>query len=158
MFFTDREKAIYEAPDGRRFDPLRVDRTLTVASGGQLDQWIATRNAVVRAPILNPDGTPTGEYELLTGDVSAAGKATAAVEAARAEIMLADAARVGFDYRPFPDGPPDAVVLETLYHFLGWLEGKGGTVETPRSSPTDLASPEVVGTLGATHLTGHSGV
>lgn len=120
MFFTEKEKAIYVAPDGRRYDPLRVDRLLTAATGNRFDELVLYRNNA-RAE---------------TGDVSKQGRAEAAVLAARAEIELADAARKVFEFPSFAEsGVGDAVVLETLYHYLGWMEGKGETAGTPQSTP-----------------------
>ena len=115
MFFTDREKAIYTTPDGRAFDPLRVLHLLTVATGNRLSELVSLRN---------PD-TQAG------GDVSAGGRSQAAVEAARAEMQLADAARTVFGFGPFESGVTDAAVLETLYHYLEWLEGKDYAAGTP---------------------------
>jgi len=121
VFFTDREKEIYEAPSGgRKYDPLRVDRLLTIHTGNRLDEYVRLRNA--------GNGPPTG-------DVSAAGKTQTAVEAAAAELELARAARLAFELPEFPE-VTDATALELLYHFLGWMEGKDSAAGMPPSTPT----------------------
>lgn len=120
MFFTEKQRAIYVAPDGRKYDPLRIDRLLTAATDNRLNEWVQYRNNAGAA----------------TGDVSKAGRSEAAVLAANAELALADAARKVFGFAPFDEGGPgDAIVLETLYHYLGWMEGKGETAGTPQSTP-----------------------
>lgn len=119
MFFTEQEKAIYTSPlDGRKYDPLRVDRNLTIVTQNRLDEYVGYRN--------NADAT--------TGDVSQAGRTQAAVLAAQAELELAKAARVVFELADFPD-VTDARALEVLYNFLGYLEGKVETAGTPQSTP-----------------------
>jgi hypothetical protein len=121
VFFTDREKQIYESPTGQKYDPLRVDRLLTIATKGRLNEWVTLRNVV-----------HGGEY---VGDVSRDGRVQTLLAAAEAELGLADAARSAFGLPDFP-AVTDAEALETLYHYLGWMEGKGETAGTPQSSPT----------------------
>ena len=118
MYFTEREKQIYEAPEGRgKFDPLRVDRLLQVETRGRLHLLVSLRNMAAGG----------------LGDVSPEGKAQTALEAADAELQLADAARKVFNLPPFPECT-DADALEVLYHFLGWMEGKGETAGTPETT------------------------
>lgn len=120
MFFTEQERAIYTAPYGRKYDPLRVLHLLTVVSGNQLSTWVKLRNPET----------------MESGDVSVSGRAEAAVNAANAELKLADCARQVFGFGSFEEsGITDAVVLETLYHYLGYLEGKESTARTPQSMP-----------------------
>lgn len=123
MFFTDREKEIYESPLGTKYDPLRVDHILVIDSGSQLDSWLRDRNAAL------PD--ENGQY---TGDISASGRATAKVNAARAELELARVARQAFGLPEFPE-LTDAGALEVLFHFLEWQKGKDLLAGTPPSSP-----------------------
>jgi hypothetical protein len=119
VFFSDREKEIYESPLGGRYDPLRVDRLLTVHSGNRLDEWIRVRNAATGPP---------------TGDISKEGKTATKVAAAEAELELAQAARLAFALPDFPECG-DATALEVLYDYLGWMEGKDSAAGTPQSSP-----------------------
>lgn len=107
MFFQDHEKLIYTPPGcPRSYDPVVLDRTLTVVSGNRLDTLVADRNAA-------------GED---SGDVSQAGKTQRAIIAAQAELELIPIAKAAFS---LPEETPAAVALEYLYHFLGWLEKKG---------------------------------
>lgn len=112
VFFEPHLKLIY-SPRGsdKKYDPLAVDRLLTIHTGNRLNELVSIRNA------LSDD----------RGDVSVEGRRKAAVEAAQAELTLADASRKSFDLPPFP-GCTDAQALETLYDFLGWMEGKGTRV------------------------------
>lgn len=126
MFFTEKERSIYAAPNGRQYDPVVVDRRLTVLTGNRLRDLVLLRNAPVEG----------------VGDVSRQGQDEGAVEAARAELTLADAARGAFDLPQFPECTAGSA-LEILYHFLDWLEGKGVTAGTPPASPE--SSPEPFG-------------
>lgn len=121
--FTEKEKLIYQALDGRLFDPLRVDRLLTIHSGNRLRELVALRNPET----------------IESGDVSKAGRAKAEVEACRAELELAAVAREAFELAPFPDCT-DAQALDLLYHFLEWLAGKDAPAGTPPSQPTTAAA------------------
>ncbi len=126
MFFTDAERGIYTTPDGRRFDPLRILHTITVMTGGRLTELITLRN-------------PETQY---SGDVSKNGRVQAMVESARAEMELADVTRKVFGLPSWNESElGDAEVLETLYHFLDYLEGKGSQAPTPR--PSEAVSPVV---------------
>lgn len=118
MFFTDREKTIYESPSGQKYDPLRVDRLLSIASGNRVHELLKLRDPAT----------------VSSGDVSKRGRAEAEVEACRAELELADAARKAFGLPEFPQCT-DAECLETLYHFLEWMAGKDETAGTPQSAP-----------------------
>jgi len=115
MFFTDKEKSIY-TPSGSdiSYDPLRLNHLLTIESGNRLNELIALRNA---------------QQDNL-GDVSKEGKNRAAVEAAKAELELVEIARKAF-YLTDVKKWNDASVLEVLYEFLGWLEGKDETAGKP---------------------------
>lgn len=104
MFYTDAEKQIYTSPTGTRHDPLALQRKLVVASGGNL-------NAAL---------------------VSWSDAKARETDRAAAEEQLVAAARVAFGFKPFDaeGGVVDAVVIETLEHFLRYLEGKGQGDET----------------------------
>lgn len=119
MFFHDHEKQIY-SPEGsdQKFDPLALDRALTVASGGRLNDLLKQWQPV-----------PEGQ-----GDVSPDGIARDAVARAEAETELALIARKAFGVPEFP-AATDAHALELLCDFLWWMEGKGGRGETPPPSP-----------------------
>jgi hypothetical protein len=127
MFFADHEKLVY-APAGSdlALDPLALDRRLTLATGGRLhDLW--------------------SDWKAREGDASVAGTnmtaAEAALTAARAEEQIAAAARLAFGLPAFPDGPPDAVVLEYLCDFQDWLKKKGRRGDPPPASPTTSPGP-----------------
>jgi hypothetical protein len=98
MFFSDREKKVYRSLLGQLYDPVELNNKLMVASSGTLkpllEQWWGR-------------DTPDGER-------------------ASAALQLAKVARASFGFKPFdqPDGVLDATVLESLYHFLEWLQGK----------------------------------
>jgi hypothetical protein len=108
MFFQDHEKLIYTPPGcPRSYDPVVLDRTLTVVSGNRLDALVADRNAA-------------GDD---VGDVSTAGRSQRAITSAQAELELIPIAKAAFS---LPEETPAATALEYLYDFLGWLEKKGG--------------------------------
>lgn len=120
MFFPDHLKLIFTVPGPKfpgRYDPLRVDNDLLIATRNRLPELIELIRSAGQG----------------TGDVSRAGRDQAQVERARAEIELADAARLAFK---LPESPEclDAEALEILYQFLGWMEGKGETAGTPPGS------------------------
>lgn len=119
MFFADHEKRIY-SPEGSdlKFDPLALDRSLTLATGGKLAELVA-------------QWQPPEEG---TGDVSKDAPARNAVASAEAEEVLVLAARKAFGLPAFPD-VTDAVALEYLSDFLWWMEKKGERGETPLPSP-----------------------
>ena len=107
MFFQDHEKQIYSPPGcDQKFDPLALDRALTKASGGRLNEWLQA-------------WSPESE-----GDVSAEGKRKTSVEQADAEELLVEAARKAFGLPPFPEST-SAQALEYLLDYLWWMEGKG---------------------------------
>lgn len=123
MFFADHEKQIYSPPGSDlKFDPLALDRALTLASEGRLNdllgQWCP------------------GEG----GDVSQGAPARSAVASAEAEAELVAVARKAFQLPAFPDCP-DALALEHLCDFLWWMEKKGVRGETPPPSPSTSDSP-----------------
>lgn len=118
MFFTEKEKAVYNAPNGIRYDPVSVDRRLIVATRNRLHELITLRNIAAEG----------------LGDVSPQGVNDSAVEAAAAELELSSASRKAFGLPDFPECT-DGEALELLYHFLGYLEGKGETAGTPPASP-----------------------
>lgn len=96
MYFPDHLKRVWPDPEtGRTHDPLAALRRLTVATGGQTAGLLADRHG--------PDP----------------------VAAATAEGRLVAAARAAFEDPGPPDGRTDAGLLETLYAFLWYLEGKG---------------------------------
>lgn len=117
MFFTEKERLVYEYA-GKLYDPLALDRKLTVASDNRLDELVAIRNAA-------------GED---TGDVSPDALRRKAVEAAEAELLLAGIARRAFGLPEFPECT-DAVALEALYAFLAYMEGKGSPGSARPASP-----------------------
>lgn len=119
MFFEPHEKTIY-SPEGsdKKFDPLAVERALTIATGGKLNDLLTQWRAA-------SDGL---------GDISPEGKAQSRVAAAEAEGQLAAVARAAFGLPPFPDCT-DADALEWLCDYLRWMEGKGS-----RGSPSPDSS------------------
>jgi hypothetical protein len=130
MFFSEQERKIYVAPNSeKKHDPLHLDRLLTIHSGNRLNELITLRNAI-------SDNL---------GDVSVEGKRQAAIESAKAELELARIARKTFGLPEFPECL-DAEALETLYHFLEWLEGKGETARKPQSSPESSLEPSTLTT------------
>lgn len=127
MFFEEHEKRIYK-PDWSEtgFDPLHLERLLVYHSRGRLYEWIADRNSA------------SSEKFDAEGDVSADGKRTKVMAAAAAELELAPVARAAFG---FPDDTLDAVALERLYEFLGYMEKKGAGAGTPPGSPESSPPP-----------------
>lgn len=120
MFFSDKEKQIY-TPAGAdpavvHYDPLRVSNRLTLGTSGQLHALISDRNAYPEAfkqrAEVEKTGIPGPSDEQMW---------EASVCTARAELVLPQAARHAFD---LPDDTLDAVALEYLFDFLGWLEKK----------------------------------
>jgi hypothetical protein len=118
--YTPDERAIFELPGGRRFDPLAAQRLLTLASKGKVYQ----ASAALRAEPL-PDG-PEREQQLI-------GQATA-------EAILVAAARVAFEMPPFPEAT-DAEALAARAAFWEWLEKKGGPAATSPTSRPSTDSP-----------------
>lgn len=104
MFYTDAEKQIYLSPADTRHDPLALQRKLVVASGGNLNATLETW----------------------------ADPKAREVERASAEEKLVTAARTAFGFKPFDadGGVTDAIVLDTLDHFLRYLQGKESGDET----------------------------
>lgn len=123
MYFEPHEKLIYFHPDypEERHDPLWLNHLLTIHSGGRFDTLLILRNA---------------PHDNL-GDVSPAGKQKAAVEAAQAELELVGIAKKAFN---LPQETMAAEVLERLYYFIHWLEGKGNPAGKPQTSPSTLGS------------------
>lgn len=124
MFFTEREKMVYEAPGGWNYDPVVIDRRLVIATHNRLREYLELRNAVVEG----------------RGDVSKEGVNSLVVDAAQAELALAQAARKAFELPDFPECT-DGQALELLYHFLGWLEGKDEKAGMPPGSPETSPEP-----------------
>lgn len=117
MFFAEHEKTIYQPPDSaRKFDPLALDRALTIHSGGKVNEWLKLWQG--------------GD----SGDVSPGGRAEAAVMAAEAEGKLAELSRAAFGLPEFPEAT-DAHALEWLCDYLRWMEGKGSRGSAPPPSP-----------------------
>jgi hypothetical protein len=135
--FTDPERLIYEpplspdAPAYRRYDPLDLELALRVESRGRLNGWL---EAAHRYDALRESGA--------AGDDLAAADA----EAADARRQTVAAARTAFGYAA--GEVTSATVLDVLYHFLGWLEGKGSAASGTRTSapPTGGSSPATTGT------------
>lgn len=118
--FTDREREIYKAPDGRSFDPLRVERHLRLASGGQprFNSWLDDLEHHRR--LVGRDNVPPDD--LLKADVAAAQAEEGLVQAARAALA-------------FDKSTLDALVLTALFDFLSWLEKKESPVVNWPTSP-----------------------
>lgn len=134
--FSEKEKAIYEAPGGKKYDPLRIDRLLVIQTHNRLAEMLKLVDPKV----------------ITSGDVSKQGRERAEVEACNAELELADASRTVFGLPGFPDCT-DACALETLYHYLEWMAGKGETAGTPQSTPvTGFESRQ--GVMGTSSLSG----
>lgn len=106
MFFSDDEKLIYTAPTGTKYDPIALHRKLVVASGGRLNEWLAT-----------------------WGDRTAP-----EIAVATAEESLVGAARTAFACTPFNNGTgtPDRDVIDSLCDFLEWQRGKDLRVRRQR--------------------------
>jgi hypothetical protein len=98
MFFTDRERQIYRSRFETLHDPVELYNKLEIAAGNSLGALLTSWWG---------ETVPSGER-------------------AAATLQLAQAARQAFGCKPFtqPDGRMDADVLEALYHFLQWREGK----------------------------------
>lgn len=107
--FADHERAVYAPPgSGRSYDPLALDRTLTILSHGQLPGWWV-------------------EWQTRAGDATVDGtvdEAQARVLSATAEGKLVAISRAAFGLPDFPECS-DATALEYLVDFLGYLEKKG---------------------------------
>lgn len=107
--FQDHERAIYSPPgSGRQYDPLALDRKLTILSHGQLPGWWV-------------------EWQTKAGDATIDGnvdESQARVVSAAAEERLSGLARAAFGLPAFPECP-DATALEYLVDFLEYLEKKG---------------------------------
>lgn len=125
MFFEEHEKQIYTPPGSdRAYDPLAIDRALTVATGGNLPGLVADWKA-------GSDGQ---------GDVSDGAAARDAVTSAKAEEVLAAASRAAFGLPAFPQCT-DGVALEYLADYLTYMAGKGRRESRPPPSPS--SSPGV---------------
>lgn len=115
MLFQDHEKKIYTPPGSQtQFDPLDIDRELTIASSGRLkgllSEWTAASDGL--------------------GDVS--NMDANRVMAAIAEMKLVEITRKVFKMKPFPE-TLSAECLEVLTHYLEWMEGKGEAGGKPQS-------------------------
>lgn len=97
MFFTEQEKKIYSSPTGRKYDPVDLYNKIVASS-----------------PNLN---------EIL---YSWWGEQSTDSERAQAALQLTQIARNAFEMPPIDQegGVASAIVLETLYDFLRWREGK----------------------------------
>lgn len=135
MFFTDKEKAIYESPSGAKYDPLAVNNQLTVITDGKLNDLIHDHNAFGDESAKDAEAVEAG-LSPQSDRVR-----TAAVITAAADLKLARVAREAFGLPEFPDCT-DGTALETLFHFMEWLEGKDSPGETRHSSPS--TSPGVL--------------
>lgn len=124
--FSERERTIYRSPDGRDFDPLRVERQLRIASGGRLNEWL--------------DEIANFDALLGAANVPIADLLQANVAAAQAEDQVVAAARAALAY---DKSILDAEVLSTLDHFLRWLEGKDSPAASGPTSPpaTEASAP-----------------
>lgn len=98
MFFSEKEKQIYQSPLGPKYDPVDLNNRLVAACNNRLSECL----------------------DLWWGE------ATSDSDRANAALMLAKAARTAFGCKPFdqPGGVLDAAVLEALYDFLSWLSKK----------------------------------
>lgn len=114
-------KAIYTDPLGRKYDPLPVYRKLVIESRAKINDLLT-------------------DWE--SGDELAA---------AAAEEELARVARVAFGFVPFAqqNGHTDAQVLDTLQHYLRYVEGKESGPKSKPIVPQSTASvPLSVPTTG----------
>lgn len=135
MHFEAHEKAIY-SPESRpdlRYDPLDLDRKLTIISGGKFGELIDRYRPIE----YGPDGLPT------SGDTSPEGVRTAKVDRAKAEAELVTVVREAFTLPNFPECT-DGTVLEVLHDYLWWMEKKGSREEMTPISPllSDSSLPE----------------
>jgi len=113
MNYSEQERNIYTYPDGiRRGDPLAIRRRLLIHTAGKINDLLDSMES--------PDP----------------------LAVAVAEEQLLPAVRVAFGLRGLEEEAPDtdAASLETLSHFLDWLDGKKVfTAVRPTSPPcTDL--------------------
>lgn len=108
MLYDEKDRNIYKSPTGDEFDPLAVQRKLRLASGGRIN------DCLVQWESDDP------------------------MEADVAEENLVEFARTAFKFGSFEDeGPTDAVVLETLTHFLDYLKNSASVdAMTPNSQPS----------------------
>lgn len=128
MFFQNHEKAIYSPPDcDRKFDPLALERTLRIVSGGRLPDLLADWTAG-----FDDRGDVSSDPERAK-EIQRAN----AVLSAQAEGELVRVARVAFELPPFPDSS-DATALEYLQDYLEWMAGKGTRGSSPQPSTTTL--------------------
>lgn len=131
-YFEPHERAIY-SPESRpdlKYDPLELDRKLTIRSRGMFGELIDRYRPIELAP----DGKPA------TGDISPEGIRTAKVDRAEAEAELVKLVRDVFELPSFPDCT-DGQALEILHDYLWWMEGKGSREgKTPSSPPPSDSS------------------
>lgn len=104
MFFPDKYKAIYTYRNNS-YDPLLIDRLLTIESKNKLKELIVLRNGAVDNK----------------GDISSEGRNQTLIDASTAEIELARISKKVFN---LPQETLMADCLEALYNFLEWLEKK----------------------------------
>lgn len=121
-YFEPHEKMIYSPADrpDLKYDPLDLDRKLTVHSGGLFGELVDRYRPIE----YGPDGLPT------TGDVSPEGVKKAKVDRAEAEAELVKVVRKAFDLPEFPDCT-DGLCLEILHDYLWWMEKKGSREGMP---------------------------
>jgi hypothetical protein len=111
MYFPDEYKVIYECPvTHQKYDPLVIDRNLTIYSEDQIGEWIDARNA----------------RWLNEGPINPEERKKIAKESAEAELKLVELAKKSFS---LPENTLASVALEVLYHFLEWVEGKESRAE-----------------------------
>lgn len=124
--FEPHEKAIYspESLPDLKYDPLDIDRKLTITTGGTFGELV-DRYRPIR---YLPDGKPE------TGDISPEGIKKAKVDRAEAETELVRVCRKVFGLPEFPDCT-DGQALEILHDYLWWMEGKGSREGMTPSSP-----------------------
>ena len=105
--FTDRQKLIYKSPAGTFHDPLAVERRLRVVSKDDLDKYLI----------------------MWEGDDD--------LQSLVAEENLVDFGRTAFGFEPLTEsgGVSEAVVLETLTHYLEWLSFTESADATLPTSP-----------------------
>lgn len=135
MHFEAHEKAIY-SPESRpdlKYDPLDLDRKLTIISGGTFGDLVDRYRPIE----YGPDGKP------LAGDISEDGVKKAKVDRAEAEAELVGVVRKAFVLPEFPECT-DGQALEILHDYLWYMEKKGSREErTPISPPpSDSSLPE----------------
>jgi hypothetical protein len=108
-----------------------------VASENRINELIIDRNALADTAAASEKDVKEGIGPRPKNEFN-----KAAVITAKAELELASIARQAFGLPEFPECS-DAVALEVLFDFLGWLEKKDSGDVTPSPSPASSVSTEI---------------